>query len=192
MGSFSFAGAQKIDARAKTILDGVANNYRAKKNTYFKFTYGTGNGKVTKTEPGIFYSTPTQYKLKIMGTEQIFDGSKVYNVNDEDKEITIAKANASQSAFSPTSYLDAYKKDYTVAYIGKRQINNVNSDYIKMSPIKNNGLKVVNLYIDSAKKQIVKIEQFSTNNDVAVIAVKDYRENQNLDGSMFSDRKSVV
>ena len=50
--------AQKIDAKAKTILDAVANNYKSKDNVYFKFIYGTGNNKkVTKTEPGIFYSS---------------------------------------------------------------------------------------------------------------------------------------
>ena len=76
VGTFTFSFAQKIDAKAKTILDAVSANYKAKKNTYFKFTYGTGSGKVSKTETGIFYSTPTQYKLNIMGNEQIFDGKK--------------------------------------------------------------------------------------------------------------------
>lgn len=66
--------AQKIDPKAKSILDAVATSYKNKDNVYFKFIYGTGNSKkVTKTEPGIFYAAKDQYKLKIMGTEQIFD-----------------------------------------------------------------------------------------------------------------------
>ncbi|HPZ25497.1 MAG TPA: outer membrane lipoprotein carrier protein LolA, partial [Kaistella sp.] len=74
LGTAASFSAQKIDAKAKSILDAVSSNYKAKNNVYFKFVHGTGNGKnVTKTEPGIFYSAKNKYKLKIMGTEQIFD-----------------------------------------------------------------------------------------------------------------------
>ena len=50
------ANAQKIDAKAKKILDDITANYNSKKNSYFKFSFGSGlNGQVTKTEPGIYY-----------------------------------------------------------------------------------------------------------------------------------------
>ncbi len=116
--------AQKIDAKAKTILDAVANNYKSKNNVYFKFIYGTGdNKKVTKTEPGIFYSAKDQYKLKIMGTEQIFDGNKIYNISAEDQEVTVAKPTGSEQMFSPLSYIEQYKKriQRKICGKGKRQ-----------------------------------------------------------------------
>ena len=179
--------AQKIDAKAKTILDAVATNYKSKNNVYFKFVYGTGTSKkVTKTEPGIFYSAKEQYKLKIMGTEQIFDGNKIYNISEEDQEITVAKPTGNEQMFSPLNYIEQYKKGYNVKYIGKLKVNGVNSDYIKMTPIKSNGVKEVNLFINAAKKQIVKIEQFSSDNAVSVIAINDYKENQKLSSTMFT------
>ena len=179
--------AQKIDAKAKTILDAVATNYKSKDNVYFKFVYGTGtNKKVSKTEPGIFYSAKDQYKLKIMGTEQIFDGNKIYNISEEDQEITVAKPTGNEQMFSPLNYIEQYKKGYNVKYIGKLKVNGVNSDYIKMTPIKSNGIKEVNLFINAAKKQIVKIEQFSSDNAVSVIAINDYKENQKLSNTMFT------
>ena len=183
--------AQKIDAKAKTILDAVANNYKSKNNVYFKFVYGTGsNKKVTKTEPGIFYSAKDKYKLKIMGTEQIFDGNKIYNISDEDQEITVAKPTGDEQMFSPLSYIEQYKKGYNVKYIGKLQVNGVNSDYIKLTPIKNNGIKEVNLFVNVAKKQLVKIEQFSNDNTVSIIAISNYVENQKLNNDMFSFDKN--
>lgn len=179
--------AQKIDAKAKTILDAVATNYKSKDNVYFKFVYGTGTGKkVTKTEPGIFYSAKDLYKLKIMGTEQIFDGNKIYNISAEDQEITVAKPTGSEQMFSPLTYIEQYKKGYNVKYVGKLNVNGVNSDYIKLTPIKNNGIKEVNLFVNAAKKQIVKIEQFSNDNAVSVIAINDYKENQKLSSTMFT------
>ena len=185
-GSIAFVQAQKIDAKAKTILDAVANNYKSKNNVYFKFIYGTGdNKKVTKTEPGIFYSAKDQYKLKIMGTEQIFDGNKIYNINTEDMEVTVAKPNANSTMFSPINYLTTYRKDYNVVYGGKKAVDGVNADLIKLTPVKANGLKYVYIFVDSAKKQMVKLEQHGNNKDVAVIAIKEYKENQDLDANMF-------
>jgi len=186
IGAVGFADAQKIDAKAKKILDDVTANYKSKKNSYFKFSFGTGvNGQVTKTEPGIYYAAGDKYKLKIMDTEQIFDGSKIYNINADDMEVTIAKPNGSSSMFSPINYLSTYRNDYNVTYNGKKNVNGVNADFIKLTPVKSNGIQHVYLFIDSAKKQMVKLEQHGNNKDVAVIAIKEYKENQTLDPNMF-------
>ncbi|MGC5745765.1 LolA family protein [Chryseobacterium sp. NFX27] len=186
IGAVGFVQAQKIDAKAKKILDDITANYKSKKNSYFKFSFGTGvNGQVTKTEPGIYYSAGDKYKLKIMDTEQIFDGSKIYNINADDMEVTIAKPNGSSSMFSPINYLSTYRNDYNVTYNGKKNVNGVNADFIKLTPIKSNGIQHVYLFVDSAKKQMVKLEQHGNNKDVAVIAIKEYKENQTLDSNMF-------
>jgi len=176
VGAVGFSNAQKIDAKAKKILDDITANYNSKKNTYFKFSFGSGiNGQVGKTEPGIYYASGDKYKLKIMDTEQIFDGNKIYNINAEDKEI---------------NYLTTYRNDYNVMYEGKKNVNGVTTDFIKLTPVKANGLKYIYLFVDSAKKQMIKLEQHGNNKDVAVIAIKEYKENQNLDSNMFVFDKS--
>ena len=188
---FGTISAQKIDAKAKTILEAVSKNYKAKDNVYFKFVYGTGTGKtVTKTEPGIFYSAKDKYKLKIMGTEQIYDGNKIYNISAEDEEVTIATPTGSEQMFSPLTYIEEYKKGYNVKYIGKIKVNGVNTDMIQLTPITKNGIKLVNIFVNDAKKQMVKMEQFSTDNSVSVIAINDYKENQNLSNSLFNFDKA--
>lgn len=191
LGSAATLSAQKIDAKAKSILDAVASNYKAKNNTYFKFVFGTGNGKkITKTEPGIFYTAKDKYRLKIMGTEQIFDGSKIYNISAEDQEVTVAKPTGSGQMLSPLVYVEEYKKGYNVKYVGKLNVNGVNTDYIKLTPVKNNGIKEVNLFVNSAKNQLVKLEQFSNDNSTSVIAISDYKENQTLSKTMFTFDKA--
>ncbi|MCQ4034741.1 LolA family protein [Kaistella montana] len=191
LGTVATFSAQKIDAKAKTLLDAVSTNYKAKNNVYFKFVYGTGNNKkVTKTEPGIFYSAKDKYKLKIMGTEQIFDGNKIYNISSEDQEVTIAKPTTDSQMFSPLNYVEEYKKGYNVKYIGKITVNGVKADQIKLIPTKNNGIKEVNLFVNGAKKQLVKLEQFSTDNSVSVIAISNYKENQTLSNTLFSFNKN--
>mgnify|MGYP000901830642 CR=1 FL=1 len=191
VGAVGFTNAQKIDAKAKKILDDITANYNSKKNSYFKFSFGSGtNGKVDKTEPGIYYAAGDKYKLKIMETEQIFDGSKIYNINTEDMEVTVAKPNGSSSMFSPINYLSTYRKDYNVTYGGKKNVDGINVDFIKLTPVKSNGIKYVYLFVDSAKKQMVKLEQHGNNKDLAVIAIKEYKENQTLDPGMFTFDKN--
>lgn len=181
-----FCAGSKIDAKAKKILDDITANYNSKKNSYFKFAFGSGmNGTISKTEPGIYYSSGDKYKLKIMETEQIFDGNKIYNINTEDMEVTVAKPNANSTMFSPINYLTSYRKDYNVAYSGKKTVDGVSADLIKLTPVKANGLKYIYLYVDSDKKQMLKLEQYGNNKDISVIAIKEYKENQQLDPNMF-------
>lgn len=187
----SFIFGQKIDDKSKNILNAVTSYYKSQKNSYFKFSYATGtSSKITKTETGTFYSQNEKYRLKIMETEQIFDGNKVYNINEEDKEITISKPSDNQNIFSPLSYLESYKKDYNVSYSGKKNISGIAVDIIKMTPTKSNGLKNVTLYINSPQKKLIKLEQLSQNNDLAVITISDYKENQKLPLSLFSFDKT--
>ncbi|WP_312767975.1 outer membrane lipoprotein carrier protein LolA [Epilithonimonas sp.] len=190
VGNSFIAYSQTIDTKSKTILDDITKSYKSKKNSYFKFSYSTGNGKTNQNQTGIFYSDNTRYKLKIMGTEQIFDGNKLYNINDDDKEITISKANDDQVHFSPLSYLDSYKKEYNVSYSGKKTISGIPVDIIKMTPVKANGLKSVTLYVNSPQKKLIKLEQLSTNHEIAVITISNYKENQTLSPSLFSFDKN--
>ena len=187
--SFS-AHSQTIDSKSQKILDEVTRNYKSKKNSYFKFSYTSGSGKNLRSQTGIFYSDNTRYKLKIMGTEQIFDGNKLYNINVEDKEVTISKPNDEQIHFSPLSYLDSYKKEYDVTYSGKKTMSGIPVDVIKMVPVKNNGLKNVTLYVNTPQKKLIKLEQITTSNEVAVIGISDYKENQKLSPNLFTFDKS--
>ena len=125
-----------------------------------------------------------------MGTEQIFDGHKIYNISAEDQEVTIAKPSGSEQMFSPLTYIEEYKKGYNVKYLGKITVNGVNADQIKLTPTKDNGIKEVNLFVNSAKNQLVKLEQFGKDNSVSVIAISNYKENQSLQNSMFSFDKN--
>lgn len=177
---------QTIDTKSKTILDDITKSYKSKKNSYFKFSYAAGGS----TQTGIFYSDNSKYKLKIMGIEQIFDGNKVYNISDEDKEVTIAKPNDNQTLFSPLSYLDSYKKEYNVSYSGKKTLSGIPVDVIKMTPVKANGMKSVTLYVNTPQKKLIKLEQVTSGNDLAVITINNYKENQTLSPSVFTFDKS--
>ena len=186
VGIINLIHAQKIDNKAKGILDAVSANYKSKNTLYFKFSYGTGSGKISKNQTGSFYASKDKYKLKIMGNEQIFDGNKTYSINEDEQEITIAKQN-SKETLSPVNYIDSYKKGYNIHYIGK----NKNLDIIKLTPTKNNGIKEVFLYVNTSKNNVEKIEQYSTDKHITTITITEYKENPKVDSKIFTFNKNL-
>ena len=186
VGIINLIHAQKIDNKAKGILDAVSANYKSKNTLYFKFSYGTGSGKISKNQTGSFYASKDKYKLKIMGNEQIFDGNKTYSINEDEQEITIAKQN-SKETLSPINYIDSYKKGYNIYYIGK----NKNLDIIKLTPTKNNGIKEVFLYVNTSKNNVEKIEQHSTDKHITTITITEYKENPKVDSKIFTFNKNL-
>ena len=186
VGIINLIHAQKIDNKAKGILDAVSANYKSKNTLFFKFSYGTGSGKISKNQTGSFYASKDKYKLKIMGNEQIFDGIKTYSINEDEQEITIAKQN-SKETLSPVNYIDSYKKGYNIYYIGK----NKNLDIIKLTPTKNNGIKEVFLYVNTSKNNVEKIEQHSTDKQITTITITEYKENPKVDSKIFTFNKNL-
>ena len=110
-GVFTMVFAQKVNSNAKNILDVVSAHYKSKNAIYFKFIYATAG----KNEMGEFYASKDKYRLKIMGSEQIFDGNKIYSINEEEQEVTVSKSNGGENVLSPMSYLEAYKKNYNIS-----------------------------------------------------------------------------
>ena len=186
VGFINLIHAQKIDNKAKGILDAVSANYKSKNTLYFKFSYGTSSGKISKNQIGSFYASKDKYKLKIMGNEQIFDGNKTYSINEDEQEITIAKQN-SKETLSPINYIDSYKKGYNIYYIGK----NKNLDIIKLTPTKSNGIKEVFLYVNTSKNNVEKIEQYSTDKHITTITITEYKENPKVDSKIFTFNKNL-
>ncbi len=178
-GALAFSNAQKIDALSNKILNQITEQHHQNKNTYFEFVFGSGtNGKISRKEVGNFYSEGEKYILNVMDTKQIFDGKKIYNINEEDQEVTIAQPNENDAVFSPISYLKNYRKDFNVTHIGKKKVMNRNTDWIKLTPIKSSGLDFVYLFVDTQKNELVKLEQHAKNKDIAIIVITKYFANQ--------------
>lgn len=185
------AQAQKADSKSKSLLESVARNYDSSKNSYFRFVYGSGEGKkVTRSQEGTFISAPDKYRLKIAGVEQIYDGSKIYNISAEDKEITIAKADGKEQTLNPTKYLKSYKKDYNTKYLGSLPVNGQDTELIRLTPVKNNGISYVDLFVNPRTNLLIKIEQFSSDNQVHTLTVKEYKANFTAPAGTFNFDKS--
>ncbi|MDO4762912.1 MAG: outer membrane lipoprotein carrier protein LolA [Flavobacteriaceae bacterium] len=187
IGGLNTLYAQKIDPKAKRTLDMVSSNYQSKKNICLKFSYTIGKSRTTQNQTGIFYASKDRFRFKMMGNEQIFDGKKIYNINEEEQEITIAKPTQNSSSLSPINYIESYKKGHHISLFSKKN----NEEVIKLVPVKNNGIKQVLLYINPTKKQVQKIEQFSNDNTLTKLIITEYKENLTLKPNLFSFDKNL-
>lgn len=169
------------NSRANQLLDAVAKNYLSKKNVYFKFIHSV-QGQNKKT--GIFYATPSQYLLKIMDVEQIFDGNKIYNINRNEQEITIAKPKAGDKMLSPISYLENYRHQYTLSHMGKK----TNLEIVKLTPRNTNNGKTIILHINPSTSTINRVEETGAQNQQIDIVA--FKANQNLPASTFIFNKA--
>src|SRR3990172_6385292 len=78
-------------AKAKALLDEVAQKIGGYKNIYIEFNHSLDNkeANVHQETRGTVTLKGNLYNLNYMGTEQIFDGKKVYLIIHEDEEVII-------------------------------------------------------------------------------------------------------
>src|SRR5690606_22359009 len=111
---FVVTGVQAQNAdKAKKLLDEVSAKIKGYSNIALDFTYQNGqqeiNGKAT--------IQGEKYVVEFMGVTQLFDGSKIYVINPNDEEITVANAQSGNAqTVSVAQLLTFYKSGYTYAW----------------------------------------------------------------------------
>lgn len=172
--------AQNVDSKAENILNSVSKQYQSKKNLFFAFKYSSKKAHYS----GTLFVEGQKYRLQMPDTDQIFDGRKIYTISHYEKEITISSPTENDLVISPSYYLSAYNHGYNIVYVGKKG----NLDIIKLIPTQKKNKNTVILHINSAQKQILKIEQLGNNSDSFNIV--SHKENLNLGNGLFSFDKN--
>ena len=79
------------DAQAKNLLDEVQSQYESYSSINLTFTYKLSNRRegINQRAEGTLMAAGDQYKLDVMGVRQIFDGTMLYTIIDENQEVMI-------------------------------------------------------------------------------------------------------
>lgn len=132
-----------------------------------------------------------KYVVDFMGLTQIFDGSKMYIINPNDEEITIASAQYSDAqSVSVGNILTFYQKGYTYVWDKKQTVGGKSIQYIKLVPTTKTDVKEIYLGIDTAKKQIYNRTDVYRSGSKSTITVKTFKTNQTLSKNHFTFTKS--
>jgi len=159
------------------LLDEVAQKVEAYKNIYIEF-----NHRFDNTEADIHQETRGNvtlkgdlYHLNYMGTEQIFDGKKVYLIIHEDEEVIIQKPSNDENdeTLTPSVMFSFYKNGYTYKMGELKSVKGIKIQYVELTPIDSNSeIKSVLIGIDVKTKHIYNVIEVGKNGTVTTLEIR--------------------
>jgi len=189
---FSLGFSQTIDPSAKITLEEVRKNVDSKANLQIKFVYELNNPKqkIKQKENGVIYNQGEKYNLTILGVNQIYDGKSLYQISNEDQEITISKSN-SDEVITPNKIFDNYKTGYTISKPTNGKVGNQVVQLIKLVPTDaKNKAKDITLAINIKQKQLVRMVENNKDGSIITLKVLSFDYKTVLKPTLFSFDKT--
>ncbi|APZ47643.1 hypothetical protein BW723_15695 [Polaribacter reichenbachii] len=180
--------------KAKALLDEVSSKMSAYNNMFLGFSQTLSNeeaGIKEGDEPPIRGEINLQgekYNLNYLGNNFIYDGSKLYVINNEEKEISITEGDmdGDDGFIYPSKLLTFYKEGYNLEMGKLENINGRKIQFVTLNPIDSDSEIVkVELGIDEKTKHIYKLVQTGTNGAKTSFTITTFKSNQALSEGFF-------
>ncbi|RXP55762.1 outer membrane lipoprotein carrier protein LolA [Lutibacter sp. HS1-25] len=173
---------------AKKLLDEVAAKVEAYKNIEIEFNHRLDNSDadVHQQTRGNVTLQGDLYHLNYMGTEQIFDGKKVYLIIHEDEEVIIQSPSSTEETLTPSKMFSFYKNGYTYKMGALETVKGIKIQYVKLIPIDTHSeIESVKVGIDVKSKHIYTIIETGKNKTVTTLEVQSFKTNQPISPKLF-------
>jgi len=189
-----FTGFSQDDQKAKALLDAVSEKMGSYDNMYIEFSSNLVNeeaGINENDEPPILGKITLQkekYNLDYLGNKFIFDGKKLYVINNEDKEVTTNDGDIDEGDgfIYPSKLLTFYKEGYSFSWGTLATEKGRKIQYVKLIPIDSaSEIKEVQLGIDNKTNHIYKLIQVGANGSKTTFKINAFKSNQELSEKMF-------
>jgi outer membrane lipoprotein-sorting protein len=180
---------------AKLLLDEVSTKMRAYKNMTISFSETLSNedaGIKEGDEPPLKSKIILQgekYILDYLGNTFIFDGKKLFVVNNDEKEVTVSDGDMSgdDGFIYPSKLLTFYNEGYNFEMGDLKNINDRKIQYITLKPIDSESdIIMVEIVIDMIKKHIYKLIQTGLNGSKTTFTITEFIKNKTLSNNFFS------
>ena len=191
--SFSFSASAQSHTEAKKLLTEASQKLKSHKNVVIDFTYKLENTRVeppiTQTESGTIAVKGDDYRLKIMGTEQIRSGQKVYLILMDDEEVQVNDFDEENPGLTPTAILNSYNKGYSYKLGGEATVGGKKVQYIILKPNASEEEDKVMVGIEKESKQLVSLQRFGTNGTITTFKINSFKPDQSLPANYFTFNK---
>ena len=182
------------DSQAKALVKQVLDKVESYDNFVIDFTYTLENKEqnIKQETRGDVSIKDEKYVLNLMGTTQIFDGTKIYTIVPEDDEVTISKYDPSDSEqITPSKMLTFYQDGYRFKMDILQNIHGRKIQYVELIPIdSDNEMKQILLGIDQQTKHIYNLIQIQPDNTRIEFRVTKFKTNEPLSKSHFEFQRS--
>ncbi len=185
----SLTSFSQESAKAKALLDEVAKKIEGYKNIYIEFNHSLDNkeAKVHQETRGSLTLKGNLYNLNYMGTEQIFDGKKIYLIIHEDEEVIIQNpSKKNNETLTPSKIFSFYKNGYTFKMDALKTVKGVKIQYVKLTPIESQSeIKSVLVGVDANTKHIYDIIETGENGTTTTLNIRSFKTNQPISENLF-------
>jgi len=180
--------AQVDDAKARKILEKVAEKAKSFKNMKFEFTYRMIDKahKVDNQLAGSIVMQGDKYNLHIMGSNIISDGKTLWNYNPDAEEIQISNADESKDAFSFLKVITSIDESHKAKYIKTVKEKGKEFYIIDLVPVSGKSYYKVRLKISKADNWIVEAKIFEKDNVEYVFTVVKFSANLTIPATYFT------
>ncbi len=176
-------------AKAKALLDEVYNKVQGYNNieVTFKYTLENKEANINQETRGDVTMEGDKYLFNYLGSQQIFDGKKVYTIVPENEEVTIEDRSDEENTITPSKMLTFYKKGHNYAWDILQNVQGRKIQYVKLTPIDTHSeIASILLGIDAQTKHIYKLIETGKNGTKTTITVNSFKTNQPLSKTLFT------
>lgn len=174
---------------AEALLDEVATKVESYKNIELEFTHKLDNNDadVHQETRGSVTLEGDLYHLNYMGTEQIFDGSKIYLIIHEDEEVIIQDPSTTEEeTLTPSKMFSFYKNGFAYDMDELKTIKGIKIQYVKLTPLDSDSeITQILVGIDVKTKHIYNIIETGENSTVTTLEVRTFKANQPISENLF-------
>ncbi|MDP5061355.1 MAG: outer membrane lipoprotein carrier protein LolA [Maribacter sp.] len=184
----TFANAQGSD-KAKALLDEVYNKVQSYDNIFvdFKFDLKNADAGINQETRGDVTLAGNKYMFNYLGSQQIFDGNKVYTIVPENEEVTIEDKSDDENAMTPSKMLTFYREGHNYAWDILQNIQGRKIQYVKLTHIDSDTeIKSRLLGIDMGTKHIYNLIETGKNGTKTTITVNSFKTDQTLSKTLFT------
>jgi len=177
------------DTQAKNLLDQVKNQYNNYSSIDITFEYKLNNRKegIDQRTEGTLIASGDQYRLNVMGVNQIYDGEMLYTIIDENQEVMIQEGTDDEGSVSPKQLFDFYTTGYRFQWDILQNISGKKIRYIKLIPTDpKSQVEYLLAGIDINRKQLYRLIEVGTNGTESTITIKKFIVNQTLPQNSFT------
>lgn len=184
----TMANAQSSD-KAKALLDEVYTKVKSYNNIFvdFKFDLKNAEAGINQETRGDVTLSGEKYMFNYLGSQQMFDGKKVYTIVPENEEVTIENKSEDENAMTPSKMLTFYKEGHNYAWDILQDIQGRKIQFVKLTPIDSDTeIKSRLLGIDMGTKHIYKLIETGKNSTKTTITVNSFKTDQDLSKTLFT------
>jgi len=195
---FGIINTSVAQSNAKTLLDQVSATMGAYTNMQISFSSSLSNEDAGVKEgdedpiSGKISLEGEKYNLAYLGNNFIFDGTKMYVINHEEKEIAINDGDfdVEDGFIYPSKLLTFYKEGYTFSMGKLKTVRGKKIQFVELTPIDSNSdIVKVELGIELKTKHIYKLSQLGANSSKTIFVITSFKSNQTFPENTFTFSK---